>query len=130
MALRGAHQISRPTHTLLSGYCDSASPSHIRGRIIHKHKAKTNAFIVLCKQSFCVTLRTLAQCQLEFDRWRDLYNCQRPHEALNLQVPASRYVPSARPFPEVLPPIEYGLTDVVRKVRGWGHIKYRSRDYF
>lgn len=76
------------------------------------------------------TLRTLAQCQREFDRWRDLYNCQRPHEALGMQVPASRYVPSRRAFPEVLPPIEYDMADLVRKVRGWGHIKYKSHDYF
>jgi transposase InsO family protein len=76
------------------------------------------------------TLRTLAQCQLEFDRWRDLYNCQRPHEALGMQVPASRYSPSRRPFPEVLPPVDYDTSDIVRKVRGWGHIRYHDRDYF
>jgi transposase InsO family protein len=76
------------------------------------------------------TLRTLTQCQLEFDRWRDLYNCQRPHEALTMQVPASRYVPSSRPFPEVLPPAQYDSTDLVRKVRGFGQIKYKDRDYF
>ena len=75
-------------------------------------------------------LRTLGQCQVEFDRWRHLYNCQRPHEALAMQVPAHRYLPSARSFPETLPPIEYDATDIVRKVRGWGHIKYRSRDYY
>ncbi len=76
------------------------------------------------------TLRTLTQCQLEFDRWRDLYNCQRPHEALSMQVPASRYVPSCRSFPEVLPPAQYDSADLVRKVRGFGQIKYRDRDYF
>jgi transposase InsO family protein len=73
---------------------------------------------------------TLAQCQREFDRWRDLYNCQRPHEALGMQVPASRYQPSRRPFPEVLPPVDYDTSDIVRKVRGWGHIRYHSRDYY
>lgn len=78
----------------------------------------------------CATLRTLIECQLEFDRWRDLYNCQRPHEALNMQVPASRYVPSSRPFPEVLPPVQYDSADLVRKVRGFGQIKYRNHDYF
>lgn len=77
-----------------------------------------------------LSLRTLPQCQLEFDRWRDLYNCQRPHEALAMEVPANRYLPSVRAFPETLPPIEYDATDIVRKVRGWGHIKYRSKDYY
>ena len=77
-----------------------------------------------------VSLQSLAQCQFEFDRWRDLYNCQRPHEALGMQVPASRYLPSCRPFPETLPPLEYDAADIVRKVRGWGHIKYHSKEYF
>ncbi|MGH2671036.1 MAG: IS481 family transposase, partial [bacterium] len=49
-------------------------------------------------------LRDLPQCQREFDRWRDVYNLERPHEALALAVPASRYQPSPRAFPEVLPP--------------------------
>src|SRR5881394_256045 len=40
------------------------------------------------------TLRTLAQCQFEFDRWRVVYNTERPHEALSMDVPASRYQPS------------------------------------
>jgi len=77
-----------------------------------------------------VSLQSLAHCQFEFDRWRDLYNCQRPHEALGMQVPASRYLPSCRPFPETLPPVEYDAADIVRKVRGWGHIKYHSKEYF
>ena len=77
-----------------------------------------------------VALQNLAQCQFEFDRWRDLYNCQRPHEALGMQVPASRYLPSRRPFPETLPPVEYHAADIVRKVRGWGHIRYRNKDHF
>lgn len=47
-----------------------------------------------------------------------------------MQVPASRYLPSLRPFPEVLPAVEYDMADIVRKVRGWGHIKYKDHDYF
>ncbi len=41
---------------------------------------------------------TLSQAQAEFDRWRQVYNYQRPHQALELAVPASRYVPSPRAF--------------------------------
>lgn len=58
----------------------------------------------------------LADYQREFDRWRDVYNLERPHEALDMQTPASRYQASPRPFPEALPPIEYGPADIVRKV--------------
>lgn len=70
-----------------------------------------------------------AAAQRHFDQWRGIYNLERPHEALGLQVPASRYRPSARPFPEVLPPITYGPGDVVRKVQEGGWFSYRGRDY-
>ena len=72
---------------------------------------------------------TLLEWQHHFDQWREIYNHQRPHEALRLKVPASRYQPSRRPYPERLPTIEYGPADIVRNVRGYGHIKYRGREY-
>lgn len=74
--------------------------------------------------------RDLAACQAAFDAWRDSYNLERPHEALALAPPASRYQPSPRPFPETLPPIAYGPDDVVRQVHGSGQLSYRGRWYF
>ncbi len=74
-------------------------------------------------------LRDLAQCQREFDRWRAVYNLQRPHEALAMAVPASRYRASPHAFPETLPPIEYGPQDIVRKVFVGGEISYRNRPF-
>jgi len=71
---------------------------------------------------------TLAQWQRHFDDWRYVYNNERPHEALQMKVPASRYQPSQREYPERLPAIEYGPTDIVRKVRHAGHIKYNGRE--
>lgn len=71
----------------------------------------------------------LALCQDRFEQWRHVYNTERPHEALGLKVPATRYQPSQRSYPERLPVIEYGPDDIVRKVRGYGHIKYKSREY-
>ena len=52
-----------------------------------------------------VQWRDPAHVQTALDRWRDVYNQERPHEALGLAVPASRYQPSLRSYPEVLPPI-------------------------
>lgn len=72
---------------------------------------------------------SLADCQKRFEEWRHVYNHQRPHEALNMAVPASRYTPSPRGFPETLPPIEYGPGDVVRKVQDQGWLSYRGRAY-
>ena len=80
---------------------------------------------VLRYQSF----RDLAQCQAHFDRWRDIYNLQRPHQALQMAVPASRYRPSRRSFPDTLPPIAYGPGDIVRKVQAEGLISYHNRTF-
>lgn len=49
----------------------------------------------------------IVELQAAFDVWRPVYNMERPHEALGLDVPISRYRPSLRPFPETLPEIEY-----------------------
>jgi len=74
-------------------------------------------------------LRDLAHCQERFDSWREVYNCERPHEALGMAVPASRYRASQRPFPELLPPIEYGPGIQVRKVGDHGKIRYEGKPY-
>ena len=73
------------------------------------------------------TFQDLAQCQAQFDPWRERYNLERPHEALELAVPVSRYHPSPRPFPAALPPIEYPARSVVRKVQAEGVIHFRGR---
>ena len=69
----------------------------------------------------------LASAQLRFDRWRHVYNHERPHDALGGDVPASRYRPSSRPYPEVLPTLEYPPGDLVRRVqaRGLTHLHGR-----
>jgi len=68
-----------------------------------------------------------ATVQQHFDPWRDVYNLERPHEALNMATPASRYQPSARAFPELLPSIEYDDGDITRKVGQDGYFQYRNR---
>jgi transposase InsO family protein len=75
------------------------------------------------------SLSNLPACQVHFDRWRDLYNYERPHEALEMHSPISRYQPSPRPFPEVLPPILYDTGDIVRKVDEGGKISFRHRRF-
>ena len=71
----------------------------------------------------------LRECQAKFDRWRDVYNLERPHEALQLKPPISRYIPSEQSFPETLPVIEYGPGDQVRKVQSEGWISFRNRKF-
>lgn len=70
---------------------------------------------------------SLEHCQREFDCFRDRYNLVRPHDALGLATPVSRYRPSPIPFPESLPSIEYPAGLEVRKVQAEGWFSYRGR---
>jgi transposase InsO family protein len=72
----------------------------------------------------------LATAQTAFDRFRTTYNHKRPHEALEYAVPAERYQPSVRPFPETLPEIVYGPDDTVRIVTIHGSIQWQGRRHF
>jgi transposase InsO family protein len=72
------------------------------------------------------TFKDVAHCQRGLQRWREIYNFDRPHESLHMQVPAQRYRPSTRAFPRTLPPIEYASSDEVRKVNG-KHISFQGR---
>jgi len=75
------------------------------------------------------TFENLPACQSAFDDWRETYNIRRPHEALDLSTPITRYTVSARAFPEALPPIEYGPGDTVRRVYDGGQITLKNREY-
>ena len=72
----------------------------------------------------------MTQVQQSLDAWRGVYNLKRPHEALGMAVPASRYQPSPRNLPRTLPPIEYGPGDQVRMVQSNGYIHLRGRTLF
>jgi len=72
---------------------------------------------------------SLAHTQGAFDTWRAIYNHERPHEALNMETPISRYRPSVIAFPEVLPEVSYDLSEEVVYV-GWnGELKFRGRRF-
>jgi transposase InsO family protein len=69
----------------------------------------------------------LLQAQKAFDRWRRVYNHERPHEALDMHTPAQRYRVSDRPMPKKLVPFEYAPDDEVVKV-GWnGKVRFKGR---
>lgn len=69
-------------------------------------------------------------CQLQFNQFRRDYNYERPHEALDYEVPAKRYQSSPRSFPSYLPAPEYDEYAKVRKVSSRGTVCYRGDDYF
>ncbi len=69
------------------------------------------------------------QVQQALDQWRPIYNGQRPHEALELATPLSRYHPSQRSYPERLLPVEYAAGVEVRRVDQDGWMHYRGRPW-
>ena len=75
------------------------------------------------------TFRDLETSQQRFDGWRPVYNHERPHESLDMGVPASRYRPSPRVYPESLPELVYGEGDLVRKVQSRGVLCFRGREW-
>ncbi|WP_374348932.1 IS481 family transposase [Chitinimonas sp.] len=74
------------------------------------------------------SFQDLTHVQQAFDQWREVYNQQRPHEALAMATPVTRYRPSPLVFPIALRPIEYGPDDQVIEV-GWnGWFRFRQRE--
>lgn len=71
----------------------------------------------------------LQDCQEKFDAWRKLYNCERPHQALDMQTPATRYQPSLRIFTGQFPLIEYQPNDILRSTDIYGRIQFHAKHF-
>lgn len=65
-----------------------------------------------------------------FDEYRTFYNEIRPHFALELDVPASRYKPSARQMPGRISEWEYPAEYHLCKVKDTGYFNYRGQGFF
>jgi transposase InsO family protein len=72
---------------------------------------------------------SLEDCQRQFDQFLVTYNTIRPHEAIDMAVPAHRYRVSPHSFPEVLPPIEYLESDIIRKVGPAGYLSWSKQRF-
>jgi len=68
--------------------------------------------------------------QRVFNTFQHTYNELRPHEALNDETPASRWAPSARPYPERITPPEYPGHVEVRRVSTAGTFRLHAGQYF
>ncbi len=69
----------------------------------------------------------LLQQQEHFDGFRDGFNTERPHEALDMKRPADVYTPSLRVYPEALPEPDYALHDATRRVQTNGTVWPRRK---
>jgi transposase InsO family protein len=83
---------------------------------------RTLAIEVLGRREF----DSMPRCQAVFDKWRVTYNTIRPHEALALATPASRYQCSQRSYQEKLLAYEYGNIDQVRRVAADQSVSFKG----
>lgn len=75
------------------------------------------------------SFESLAKVQAALDHWREVYNQERPHQALQMATPITRYRPSARRLPARLGEPEYASRDEVRTVGCNGELRFRSGRY-
>lgn len=70
---------------------------------------------------------TLAAQQRAFNRFRQEYNDERPHQFLDGRTPGSRYRRSPRPYTGALPALEYPEHYVVKRVTNAGTVRFKRR---
>lgn len=103
-------------------------------RIVPGHPEQNGAHERMHRTLKAETARPPAQTflrqQKRFDKFRDVYNNERPHEALGQKRPATMYRPSSRPYPETLPPIEYPGHFETRKIDQGGMLRWKANRAF
>ena len=101
-----------------------ARPCHPQARGKNERFHRTLKDEVFAMRRF----RDLPDVQRALDAWRTVYNLERPHESLGMDVPASRYRPSSRTMPDQLPKVEYDSGEIVRTASSTRHyISFKGR---
>jgi len=72
----------------------------------------------------------LREQQKAFDQFRQEYNFERPHQALQGKTPAECYEDSPRPYRSRIRPVEYPAGFAVRRVGDSGQIRWNSAYVF
>jgi transposase InsO family protein len=77
-----------------------------------------------------VEIENMSHAQKCFDAFRKCYNHERPHEALNMRVPAEFYHPSGRKKPVKAASWDYPNEFVMRKIKSSGYFTFGNQGYF
>lgn len=109
----------------LGVYVSHSRPGHpqTQGKLERFHR--TLKLELLSRYKFM----SLNEAQEGFDWWRDVYNTERPHAAIENKRPMDKYKISERPYLEKLPSIEYEKNFTVRKVQYGGFIHLNGKMY-
>ena len=109
----------RTRHSRLSAWLMRQDIEVIHGRPYHPQgRGKLERFHRTLKREVLQDRRlsNLAEAQKAFDPWRTIYNHERPHQGIDLEVPISRYRPSERSFQEVNDHFQYSDRFEVRRL--------------
>lgn len=119
-------------HTKLTFWLVRLGIQIVHGRIHHPQTQgkderlhRTLKSELLIRQPFY----DLNDSQCKFDIWRNSYNYERPHQALEMQTPGSHDQPSSRTFTGNFPPIEYEVGDILRKIDCLGKMQFQGRKF-
>ena len=75
-------------------------------------------------------LHDIGHAARHLDRWRGIYNTERPHEALGMQTPIDRFAASPRAYHPALQPFDYSPGDQLRCVpTADGRISFKGRPW-
>jgi len=101
-----------------------ARPRHPQARGKNERFHRTLKAEVFAMRRF----RTLPEVQRALDAWRMVYNLERPHQSLNMDVPADRFRPSSRAMPARLPEAQYDSGEIIRTVSSTrSYISFKGR---
>ncbi len=117
-------------HTRLTAWLMRLDIEVIHGRPYHPQgRGKEERFHRTLKAELLQDRRfdDLPHAQSKFDPFRTMYNHERPHEALEMNVPASRYRPSLRSYSEPLAEFVYPDRFECRRANPVGQFSFRGR---
>lgn len=81
---------------------------------------------LLCRADF----KHVAHAQSLMDPWREVYNLERPHEAIGMVPPAARYRPSVRPMPSRPAEYEPAPGQKAIRVKEGGFVRYGGERWY
>ena len=105
-------------------------PERIRPGKPHQNGRHERMHRTLKEETASPPHTTARRQQAAFDRFRQEYNYERPHEALGQRLPARLYVPSPRPYPLILPEMTYPGDMQVRWVKAQGDISWKNHHVY
>lgn len=76
------------------------------------------------------TPANLEDAQICREEYKSFYNNVRPHESINMEVPAKKYIRSKIEYSETIVPWEYESGAIIRKIKSSGYLTFGGQGYF